>query len=207
MQRLLETFEVFASISFCKCITLGKTQNANDSLHNMIWHNAPKFKRVGQESLKACTALAILSFNDGSTSFEAVLNSLGISPRYKSMTFLTRRDHFRNLARIRRIRETHKRRRRQIASHTVQAEASRKRRDKCTVYASGEHGAEMDFDSEDSDTVCDECQFRTCPHPTKSKTDSRISCDGCDGNFHWRCVGQTSKKSIPGFYFCKNCNN
>ena len=81
MQRLRETFYVFTSISFCECITLGKTQNPNKSLHNLLWHNAPKFKRVGQASLKACIALAILSFNDGSTSSASVLNFLGISPR------------------------------------------------------------------------------------------------------------------------------
>ena len=49
--RTLEVFEVFASLSFCQTVTLGNTQNVNESLHNMIWHNAPKAKRVGHKSL------------------------------------------------------------------------------------------------------------------------------------------------------------
>ena len=40
--RAVEVFKVFGSWSFCRTITLGKTQNFNESLHNMFWHNSPK---------------------------------------------------------------------------------------------------------------------------------------------------------------------
>ena len=42
--RAVDVFTVFGSLSFCSTITMGKTQNANESLHNMLWHNSPKFK-------------------------------------------------------------------------------------------------------------------------------------------------------------------
>ena len=46
--RAVEGFKVFGSLSFCNTITLGKTQNANESLHNMLWHNLSKSKNVGR---------------------------------------------------------------------------------------------------------------------------------------------------------------
>ena len=67
--RAVDVFKVFGSLSLCATITLGKTQNSNESLHNMLWHNSPKSKHVGQKSLSASTALAVLSFNDGSLSY------------------------------------------------------------------------------------------------------------------------------------------
>ena len=56
-----EVFCVFASLDFCSSITLGKTQNSNESLHSMIRHHSPETKRVGQKSLIASTAMAVIS--------------------------------------------------------------------------------------------------------------------------------------------------
>ena len=76
--RAVDVFKVFGSLSFCSTITLGKAQNSNESLHNMLWHNSPKSKHVGQKSLVASTALAVLSFNDGSLSYSRLMEELGI---------------------------------------------------------------------------------------------------------------------------------
>ena len=91
----------------------------------MLWHNSPKSKRVGQKSLKVSTALAVLAFNDGSMSLAIVSDALGLSLGYNSLKFLTQRDHTRNLARVRRITKTHKRRRRQVVKQTELAEKAR----------------------------------------------------------------------------------
>ena len=40
--RAKETFNIFASISMCSALTMCQTQNANESLHSIIWHNSPK---------------------------------------------------------------------------------------------------------------------------------------------------------------------
>ena len=69
--RAVVVFKVFESLSFCSTITLGKTQKCNESLHNMLCHNSPKSKHVGEKSLAASTGLAVLSFNDGSLSLES----------------------------------------------------------------------------------------------------------------------------------------
>ena len=45
-ERAVEVFKVFASLNFCVTITLGKTQNTNESLHNMLRHNSPKSKHI-----------------------------------------------------------------------------------------------------------------------------------------------------------------
>lgn len=100
MERVRETFEIFSSLSLCECLTLGKTQNPNESLHNMLWHNAPKPKRLGQRSVQACAALAVLSFNHGTLSLSTVLAELGKSVSHNTMKHFSERDHFRNLARV-----------------------------------------------------------------------------------------------------------
>ena len=45
---------------------MGLTQNCNESLHSVVWNNAPKIKRIGQKSLQAAAAIAVCTFNEGS---------------------------------------------------------------------------------------------------------------------------------------------
>ena len=103
--RALDVFTVFGSLSFCNTITMGKTQNSNESLHNMLWHNSPKSKHVGQKSLSASTALAVLSFKDGSMAYSKVIHKLGLIPSHHTLQFFSRRDRTRNLMRSRRVKE------------------------------------------------------------------------------------------------------
>ena len=153
---------------------MGKTQNSNESLHNLIWHNSPKSKHVGQKSLSASTALAVLSFNDGSSSYSRVMEELGLTLIHHTLQHLSRRDHSRNLLRARRVHETHKRRRRQMTAQSLVAESSRRRRDK-RVYKSAQFGSEMFPSSDESDTLCDTCGARHCALVSKSKKDNWIS--------------------------------
>ena len=204
--RTLEVFEVFASLSFCQTVTLGKTQNVNESLHNMIWHNAPKAKRVGHKSLLASTALSVLAFNEGSLSYSVLMKDMGLTASYESLLYLSRRDRRRNQSRILRIRETHKRRRRQIVTQTRLAESSRKRRD-MSVYSSGKFGSEVQSSGEESDTVCAKCQQRESPIRSKRKYEQWVCCHQCDGWYHWSCEGIKNKRQLTECYFCSNCAN
>ena len=203
--RTVEVFKVFGSLRFCSTITLGKTQNSNESLHNMLWHNSPKSKHVGQKSLVASTALAVLSFNDGSLSYSRVMEELGLTISHHTLVYLSKRDHIRNLQRARRVKETQKRRRRQMTSQAQVAESSRRRRD-TKVYSSCQFGSENIASSDESDTVCDSCKARHCPLVAKSKKDNWISCESCDNWFHWACAGIKTKKSLPEYYFCTPCS-
>ena len=203
--RAVEVFQVFGSLSFCRTITMRKTQNSNESLHNMLWHNSPKSKHVGQKSLTASTALAVLSFNDGSLSYSRVMEKLGLTISHQTLVYLSKRDRLRNMEKARRIKETYKRRRRQMTAHTLVAESSRRRRDK-KVYSSGQYGSELLQSSDESDTLCFSCNARHCPLIAKSKKDSWIACEACDEWFHWACVGVKSKRSVPTIFFCEGCS-
>ena len=75
----VEVFNVFGSLSFSNNAALGKTQNSNESLHNMLWHNSPKSKHVVQKYLVVSTALAVMFFNEGSISYSRVMEQLGIN--------------------------------------------------------------------------------------------------------------------------------
>ena len=204
--RTTEVFQVFASLSFCHTITLGKTQNSNESLHNMLWHNAPKAKRVGHKSLVASTALAVLSFNEGSLSYSVLMKELGLTASHQTLQHLSTRDRRRNQARIRRISETHKRRRRQIVTQTRLAETSRKRRDKA-VYSSGKFGSEVQSSGEESDTLCGTCNQRESPIASTRKFEKWVCCHQCNDWYHWSCQGILNKRQLAEFYFCKNCDS
>ena len=66
LSRLQDVFQNFASLDMFSTLTLDLTQNANESLHSLLWHNAPKGKRVGQYSLQASASIVVSTFNEGS---------------------------------------------------------------------------------------------------------------------------------------------
>ena len=211
-RRAKEVFETFASLSMYGALTMGKTQNANESLHSIIWHNSPKTKYVVQKSIDISTSIAVTTYNDGDIALAAVLSSLFIPPSHSTLLHLTRRDRARNLNRERAILETQKRRRRQLSARTLTAESSRKRKEKqskASTYKSGLFGAELeepDASGEESDTTCDICDLRVCPIGRKRKTDDWVSCELCQSWFHCRCAKVSNKSLREDPYFCDACN-
>ena len=207
-----EVFNTFASLAMCSSITMGKTQNSNEALHSVVWHNSPKAKYVGQKSIRCSTALAIGSFNEGSLSLAAVLNEYGITLSYSSLIHLAERDRCRNFKKERAILETIKRRRRYLKVRTSAAEGSRRRREKAaSKYATGRFGAEItesDVFSDEDNGVCAVCEQRHCPIGRRRKVDDWIGCELCDRWFHGRCVGI---KKISDWtdvdYFCDECED
>ena len=107
----------------CETLTLGQTQKANESLHSIVWHNAPKFKRVGQRSLLASAALAVSSFNEGKMVLAFVLTQLGILCDYKTLLHFARMDLERNRCKLKAVNETQK-------SQFLAAETDRRKREK-----------------------------------------------------------------------------
>ena len=132
------------------------TQNSNESLHSIIWHNSLKTKYVGQKSLEASTSLAVSSFNEGNMALASVLHTLSIQPSYRTLLHLSRRDRARNQKRDRAILETQKRRRRQLRVRSLAAESSPKRRDKRSKYSSGKFGTESTSDR-NLEEICAKC--------------------------------------------------
>ena len=213
--RAKEVFSTFASLSMCGALTMGQTQNANESLHSIIWHNSPKAKYVGQKSIEASTALAVSTFNGGEMALASVLHAMSITPSYNTLLHFARRDRDRNLKRERAVLETQKRRRRQLTARTITAESSRKRRAKAgpSTYSSGKYGTEVmavmhaeENSGDESDTTCEICNNRVCPLGRKRRVDEWVGCEVCECWFHSRCAGVTSKSLGDEPFFCEACS-
>ena len=211
-ERAKEVFQSFASLTMCSALTMGQTQNANESLHSIIWHNSPKAKYVGQKSIEASTSIAVATFNEGEMALASVLEALSIPPSYSTLLHLSRRDRARNQNRDRAILETHKRRRRQLNVRSITAETSRKRRSKPgkdSSYKSGRFGTEImdpEDSGEDSDTTCAKCHSRICPIGRRRKTDDWVGCDMCENWFHCKCIGVSAKSLGEDPYLCEECS-
>ncbi|GFX73789.1 uncharacterized protein TNCV_4291051 [Trichonephila clavipes] len=62
-----------------KCLH-GKTQNPNESFHNVIWSGVPKATFVQIETLSLGVYDAVCSFNDGNVSKLKMLQKMGVEP-------------------------------------------------------------------------------------------------------------------------------
>ena len=74
----------------------GYTQNANESLHALVWKFCPKELFLGrtgvQTGVQTACALAVCCFNDGSSSLAAISDRLLLSPSLLSKSFLKKKD-------------------------------------------------------------------------------------------------------------------
>ena len=95
--KVREVFNIFATEDFCRHLTLGMTQNANESLHNTIWNFCPKAKYISPQSIRISTGIAVTVFNDGELSFYGLLSDLKLNPSYTSFRSLCRRENTRKL--------------------------------------------------------------------------------------------------------------
>ena len=62
-----------------KCLH-GKTQNANESINNIIWQKCPKNNFVKKDTLQIGVNSAIFQFNEGPCGVDDVLRYLSIEP-------------------------------------------------------------------------------------------------------------------------------
>ncbi|GFT95724.1 uncharacterized protein TNCV_310991 [Trichonephila clavipes] len=62
-----------------KCLH-GKTQNPNESFHNVVWSRVPKATFVQIETLSLGVYDAVCSFNDGNVSKLKILQKMGVEP-------------------------------------------------------------------------------------------------------------------------------
>ena len=68
-----------------KCID-GYTQNANESLHSVLWKYCPKTLYLGKEAVDVACALVVCQWNDGLSSFQTVSDKLGVTITSSSVT-------------------------------------------------------------------------------------------------------------------------
>ena len=98
--RAQEVFDSFASLNMCGALTMGQTQNANESLHSIILHNSPKNKHVGQKSIKASTALTVCNFNDGELTLASMLDAVYCSIIQHTSISFQKRSHAQDQSRV-----------------------------------------------------------------------------------------------------------
>ena len=93
--KIREVFQIYCTEEFCSHLTLGMTQNANESLHNIIWNFCPKAKYVSPQSVTISTAVAVTVFNEGELSIYGFMRDLHLHPTYLSYRSLCKREHTR----------------------------------------------------------------------------------------------------------------
>ncbi|GFT99861.1 uncharacterized protein TNCV_749171 [Trichonephila clavipes] len=82
-----------------KCLH-GKTQNPNESFHNVIWSRVPKVTFVQIETLSLGVYDAVCSFNDGNVSKLKMLQKMGVEPGEFSVSAMKLLDRERQMKAI-----------------------------------------------------------------------------------------------------------
>ena len=80
-----------------KCLD-GYHQNANESLHSLVWKFCPKVLHMGSNNVELACALAVMCFNDGSASLANVCDTMKIPLSKYRRRYLKKKDR----ARVRR---------------------------------------------------------------------------------------------------------
>ena len=79
-KKLVPIFQRLTDDSLLRRCTRNRTQNPNESLHNVIWRFCPKITFVGRKTLESATCLALCQFAKGATFQETLFEFLGIDP-------------------------------------------------------------------------------------------------------------------------------
>ena len=64
-EHVKEVYTRLAHVDLLKRCTLGKTQNANENLHSVVWSKSPKTTFVGLQHVVSATCSAVSQFNAG----------------------------------------------------------------------------------------------------------------------------------------------
>ena len=97
-QELLPVYQRMADPNLLKRLAKGKTQNANECLHSVIWSKCPKTVFVGKQRLDGAVASAVSVFNAGATHITQVMERLGLEVNDLSTTIMQAVDNTRIMA-------------------------------------------------------------------------------------------------------------
>ena len=78
VQEMVPVYERMSDANLLKRMEKGKTQNANECLHSVIWSRCPKTVFVGKHKLHGAAASAIAVFNEGAVQLSQVLRRLAV---------------------------------------------------------------------------------------------------------------------------------
>ena len=139
--KVREVFETYSSEEFCQHITLALTQNANESLHNVIWNFCPKAKYISPQSVRISTAIAVSIFNEGELCLYGFMRDLKLNTTLLSFRSVCKREEVRQQSRRYFKKANVRRRGRRLKLSNLRREAGLLRK-QGTSYKSGTFGAE-----------------------------------------------------------------
>ena len=142
IQKVQEAFNTYATTEFCSHLTLGLTQNANESLHNMIWSLCSKNKYVSPQSIRISTAIAVLTFNEGELSLFGIMYDLGLAPSRQVYQSISNRVHKLESSRTSKKKSNFQRRRRRMKLVKQYREKALLKSEGGGSYRGGQFGAE-----------------------------------------------------------------
>ena len=153
LEKIREEFETYASVDVCSHLTLGATQNINESLHSCIWSSCLKTKYASPTCVSISVALSVLCFNEGQSALVGVLLALGIKPSINSIKEFVSYDKVRMYNREFGKSDQKKAHRRQRKIDSKNREMQRRKHDKAAsriLYQSDKHGVEVKYSAKKS---------------------------------------------------------
>jgi len=121
-----------------KCLQ-GKTQNANESLNNLIWRKCPKNVFVQRDTLECAVNSAVIEFNEGPCGINAVLRELGVSLGVLTQKGSNKKALWRNKSIKQKLSEIGKKRRKQLRRMKKGYADAEKEQEGGESYMSGGH--------------------------------------------------------------------
>ena len=118
-QKLVPIFRRLTEENLLKRCTRNRTQNPNESLHNIIWRLCPKSTFVGRRTVETAATLAICQFSMGASFRKVLCEIIGTEMGSYSEEFVRKKSLKRLKKAYNASTEEVKRRRRQLKYRTV----------------------------------------------------------------------------------------
>ena len=77
-QHMVPVYERLTNDELLSRCVDGKTQNANESIHSVIWARCPKHVFVGRRRLEVAVAVGVGEFNQGARATQRILQDLSL---------------------------------------------------------------------------------------------------------------------------------
>ena len=127
MEELRPIFRDLAKTELLRKCVRGYTQNANESMNNLVWKFCPKTKHHGLITAETAVAVAVCLFNDGCSTLGDILQAMKITAGEFAQVFFADKDTLRIVTAQRQAqmatKESRKRRRlRRLGRNEEQAE-------------------------------------------------------------------------------------
>ena len=136
-KAMMPVYTRMSDMNLLKRMQKGKTQNANECLHSVIWSRCSKTVFVGHRKLSGAVAMAIGAFNAGASHTSAVMELLAIEQSEITQAYFDRRDRVRCSHADRALGHGAKARRKQKGDRRKLARANAEREEGTSYMAGG----------------------------------------------------------------------